>query len=166
MLDAINEQVNAELYSAYLYLSMNAYFQNKNLPGFANWMMIQTGEEMAHAMKQYNYINDRGAKALLKQIAAPPAEWKNPLDVFNNVYEHEKKVTALINNLMDIAIKEKDHASQIFLQWFVTEQIEEEKNAGEIVEKLKLIGSDTTAIYILDKELALRAPAPPQGGPA
>ena len=159
--DAINGQVNAELYSSYLYLAMEAYFQSLNLPGFANWMRVQTQEEMFHAMKMYDFVNSRGGRVTLDAIAKPPGEWKSPLAVFEAGYKHEQKVTGLINDLVDLAIKERDHATNSFLQWFVTEQVEEEKNASDIAGKLRLIKDSAEAIYMLDKELALRVYTPP-----
>ncbi len=159
--EAINEQINAELYSAYLYLSMQAWFESMNLPGFANWMHVQTLEETTHAMKFYAFLNDRSGKVALKAVAKPPAGWKSPLDVFEATYEHEQKVTGLINNLVVLAMKEKDHATAAFLQWFVNEQVEEEKNADTIAGKLRLIKGSAEAIYMLDKELATRVFTPP-----
>jgi len=161
MTDALNEQVNAELYSAYLYLAMAAYFESENLAGFANWMRIQTQEEVAHAMKIYDFLNERGAAVLLKAIAKPPAKWASALAVFQATYKHEQKVTAMINELVNLAISAKDHATNSFLQWFVNEQVEEEKNAAGIVGKLKLIKNSPQALYMLDKELAQRVFTPP-----
>jgi ferritin len=161
MQDALNKQVNAELYSAYLYLSMAAYFESSNLPGFANWMRIQTQEETAHAMKIYDYICERGGRVTLKAIEAPPADWKSPLAVFEAVLKHEQKVTGMINELVNLAIAGKDHAAQIFLQWFVSEQVEEEKSADEVLQKLKLTKSMPGALYMLDKELSQRIFTPP-----
>lgn len=159
--EALNEQINAELYSAYLYLSMVAYFESVNLPGFAKWMRAQTQEEVMHAMKIYDYINERGGRVVLKAIAEPATKWKSPLAAFEAAYKHEQKVTGLINGLVDLAIKEKDHATNAFLQWFVTEQVEEEQSADEIVQKLKLIASAPGAVYMLDKELGQRVFTPP-----
>jgi ferritin len=158
---ALNEQVNAEMYSAYLYLSMESYFKSLNLNGFANWMRVQTQEEMFHAMKMYDFIITRGGRVLLKTIEGPTTEWKSPLDVFKEVCKHEQKVTGLINNLVDLAIKEKDHATNSFLQWFVTEQVEEEANADELVKQLKLMENAPGGMYMLDKELAQRVFTPP-----
>jgi len=158
---ALNDQVNAEFYSAYLYLSMNSYFESINLPGFANWMLIQTQEELTHAMKIYNFVNERGGRVTLKSIEQPPTEWDCPLAVFQATYEHEQKVTGLINNLVNLAIEEKDHATNSFLQWFVNEQVEEEKNAGDLVGKVKLVETSPQALYMLDKELAQRIFTPP-----
>ena len=153
---AINEQINKELYSSYLYLSMAAYFEDQNLPGFATWMYVQEGEEREHGKKFYEYLVDRGAKVELKAIAAPATTWKSSLDVFKEVQKHEAAVTASINSLYELALSEKDYASQIMLQWFITEQIEEEKNAAEIVQKLELIESKGTAVLMLDHELGHR----------
>ncbi len=161
MQDALNAQVNAELYSAYLYLAMEAHFQSANLPGFANWMRVQTQEEVSHAMKIYDFINSRAGRAKLDAIDKPPGEWKSSLAVLEATYKHEQKVTGLINKLVDLAIKEKDHATNGFLQWFVTEQVEEEENASELVGKLKMLKDNPQAIYMLDKELAQRVFTPP-----
>ena len=156
MQKALNGQVNAELYSSYLYLSMNAYFKSVNLDGFANWMNAQTQEELMHAMKIYDFINQRGGRAILAAIDAPPAQWDSPLAVFEDTLKHEQKVTGLINDLVDIAIEERDHATQIFLQWFVTEQIEEEESVGNVLEQLKLLGDAKQGLFMMDRELATR----------
>ncbi len=156
MEDALNEQVNAELYSAYLYLSMESYFKAQNLNGFANWMRIQTQEEVAHATKIYNFINERGGRVILKAIEGPPTEWDSALTVFKAVYEHEQKVTGLINDLVDLAIKEKDHATNSFLQWFVNEQVEEESTADEIVQQLKMMENAPGGMFMFDRELGQR----------
>ena len=161
MQDVLNNQVNKELYSAYLYLSMEAYFNSINLKGFANWMQVQVQEELAHVMKFYNFINERNGKVILDQIEGPPSEWGSPLAIFENAYQHEVKVTGLINNLVNLAIEEKDHATNSFLQWFVTEQVEEESSADEIVQKLKLIGNDPSGLFMLDQALATRVFTPP-----
>jgi ferritin len=153
---ALNGQVNAELYSSYLYLSMNAYFKSVNLDGFANWMYAQAQEELMHAMKLYDFINQRGGRTLLAAIEAPPAQWDSPLAVFEDTLKHEKKVTGLINGLVDIAMEERDHATQIFLQWFVTEQIEEEESVGNVLEQLKLLGDAKQGLFMMDRELATR----------
>lgn len=158
---AINEQINAELYSAYLYLSMSAYFAATGLPGFANWMRVQAQEEMFHAMKFFDHVNERGNRVTVKAIGEPPAQWDNPLAVFANALEHEQKVTGLINNLVNLAQSEKDHASSIFLQWFVSEQVEEEASAGTVLQKLKLIGHDASGLFVLDGEMAQRIFTPP-----
>ena len=158
---ALNEQVNAELYSAYLYLSMEAYFKSLNLNGFANWMRVQTQEEIAHAMKIYEFINERGGRITLKAIDGPLTKWDSPLAVFKAVYEHEQKVTGLINNLVDLAIKEKDHATNAFLQWFVNEQVEEESSADDMVQQLKMMEKAPGGMFMLDRELGQRIFTPP-----
>ena len=161
MEDALNEQINAELYSAYLYLAMSSYFESVNLSGLARWMKMQTQEEMFHAMKMYDFVNERGGRASLKAIAQPQLDWDSALAVFNDVYQHEQKVTGLINNLVDLALAERDHATNIFLQWFVSEQVEEEATASSIVEKLKMIGDDASSLFALDQELGQRVFALP-----
>ncbi|MCX8063522.1 MAG: ferritin, partial [Anaerolineales bacterium] len=138
MQDAMNEQIKNELYSAYLYLSMAAHFESKTLSGFANWLRIQAEEELGHAMKFYNFILERGGTVSLKAIDQPPSSWNSNLEAFEQVLAHEQKVTKLINDLYELALKEKDYPSQVMLQWFIEEQVEEEKNATEIIEKLKL----------------------------
>jgi|ERR1041385_5605299 ferritin len=157
MQDAINEQINKEFYSSYLYLSMAAYFEDKILMGFGHWMRIQADEEREHAMKFYNYILDAGGRVQLKAIEAPPTEWKSNLQVAEQVAEHEAKVTASIHSLYELALKEKDYAAQILLQWYITEQVEEEKNAAELVANLKLIEERGTAVLMLDHRLAKRS---------
>ncbi len=153
---ALNEQLNAELYSAYLYLSMNAFFKTVNLDGFANWMSAQAQEELTHAMKFYEFINQRGGRVVLTEIEAPPTEWDSFRTVFEETLKHEQKVTTLINALVETALEERDHATNIFLQWFVTEQIEEEENVGNVLEQLKLIGEDKGALFMMDRELSKR----------
>jgi ferritin len=159
--DAFNSQINAELYSSYLYLSMSAYCDSQNLAGMANWMRIQAQEEHTHAMKFFEFVNERDGRVLLTQIEAPKTEWTSPLDVFEETLAHEQKVTGLINDLVDLSLSEKDHASNTFLQWFVTEQVEEESTAKTIVDKLKLIGDNPVALYMLDGELGQRTLPPP-----
>ena len=159
--DALNKQINAELYSSYLYLSMSAYFESINLKGCANWMRVQTQEELVHAMKFYDYLIERGGKVVLSSIESPPTEWPSPLAIFENAYQHEQKVTGLINDLVDLAIAEKDHATNNFLQWFVSEQVEEEASADEAVQKIKLMGDARGGIFMLDRELAQRVFTPP-----
>jgi len=156
MQDGINEQINKELYSSYLYLSMAAYFENKNLPGFAHWMRVQEGEEREHAMKFYDFLLERGGTISLKAIDAPPAAWKSDLELFKEVATHEAKVTGLINALYELALKEKDYPSQVLLQWYITEQVEEEKNAAEIVASLEMIDRHETAVLQLDHRLGKR----------
>jgi ferritin len=154
--DAVNEQINKELYSSYLYLSMAAYFENKNLPGFAKWLHVQTDEERGHGMKLYQHLVDRGGRVLLKAIAAPATEWKSNLEVFKEVQAHEAAVTASINSLYELALKEKDYPLQVLLQWFINEQVEEEKNAAEIVQQLEMIDAHGTAVLMLDHQLGKR----------
>ena len=161
MEEALNEQVNAELYSAYMYLSMESYFKSLNLNGFANWMRAQTQEEVTHAMKIYDFINERGGRVTLKAVEGPPTKWDSPLAVFEAVYAHEQKVTRLINNLVDLAIKEKDYATNSFLQWFVNEQVEEESSADEVVQQLKMIENAPGGMFMLDRELGQRVFTPP-----
>jgi ferritin len=163
MRNALNEQINAELYSSYLYLSMASYFKRLNLEGCARWMEVQALEEVTHAMKFFDFVNNRGGKVDLKAIEGPQTSWGSPLAAFEAVYEHETKVTRLIYNLADIAIEEKDHATGNMLQWFVTEQVEEESSADAIVQKLRLIGGDGGNLYLLDQELAQRVFTPPPG---
>lgn len=158
---ALNEQLNKEMYSAYLYMSMSAHSTNIGLSGFANWFMVQYHEEMEHAMKIYNYINEQGGKVKLMAIDEPPSVFKGPMDMFQKTLKHEQFITKSINDLMNLAIKEKDHATQIFLQWFVTEQIEEESNDNEIIDKLKLAGDKGNGLFMIDKELGARVYVPP-----
>jgi len=161
MQEALNQQVNAELYSSYLYLSMAAYFESINLKGFASWMRVQTQEELVHAMKFYDFIIERGGKVLLSSIEGPPTEWVSPLAIFEHAYEHEQKVTGLINKLVDLSADEQDHATSNFLQWFVAEQVEEEASADEVVQKIKLMGDASGGLFMLDRELAQRVFTPP-----
>lgn len=161
MQEALNAQVNAEFYSAYLYLSMESYFQSLNLNGLANWMRVQTQEELTHAMKIYDFINERNGRALLKAIDGPPTEWNSPLAAFEATYAHEQKITGLINDLVNLAIKEKDHATNSFLQWFVNEQVEEEASADEIVQQLKMMENAPGGMFMLDRELGQRIFTPP-----
>jgi ferritin len=159
MQKALNGQMNAELYSSYLYLSMNAYFKSVNLDGFANWMYYQAQEELEHAMKFYDFICQRGGRVQLAQIEAPPSEWNSPLAVFEDTLAHEQKVTGLINDLVEIANEQRDHASQIFLQWFVSEQVEEEDSVGGVLEQLKLMGEAKGGLFMMDREMAKRRPS-------
>ncbi|MBE0698401.1 MAG: ferritin [Anaerolineaceae bacterium] len=156
VLDAMNNQINHELYSAYFYLSMSASCETANLPGFAAWLRLQAQEEQEHAMKFYEFILDRGGKVTLQAIPQPPIDFASPLAIFEQVYQHEQKVTALINKIYDVATSEKDVASQIFLQWFITEQVEEEKNASQIVDLLQKIGPSVGSLYQLDHNLGKR----------
>jgi ferritin len=156
MEEAINKQINAEIYSSYLYLSMCAYFESIGLAGSASWMRQQAQEEMFHGMKMFDYVNERGGRVVLQAIEQPQTEWTSAFDVFENVLSHERKVTGLINDLVNLALDERDHATNIFLQWFVSEQVEEEASAGDIVDKLKLIGNDANGLFMLDRELGQR----------
>jgi len=164
MVDALNGQINKEMYSAYLYMSMSAYSESKGLKGFANWFYVQYKEEMEHAMKIYHYVQEQSAQVKLLAIEQPPVEFGSPLDMFEKTLAHEQFVTKSINGLMDQAISEKDHATQIFLQWFVTEQIEEEANDNEIIDKLKLAGQEGNGLFMIDKELGVRVYTPPAEG--
>lgn len=154
--DAINEQIQAELYSAYMYLSMSAYFESINLSGFAHWMRVQTHEEMEHAMKFYHYVFERGGRVALSAIQQPPVEFESALDVAQKTYAHEQHVTSLIHKLYELAVAEKDHATAVFLQWYINEQIEEENNARTIVERLKLVGDHIQGVLMLDHHLGER----------
>lgn len=156
MEDALNEQINAEIWSAYLYLSMSAYFEADNLPGFANWMKIQWQEELSHATKFFDYVTERGGRVILKPIAAVKTDWTDSTEVFAETLEHEKHVSALINNLVNIAVEEKDHATNNMLQWFVAEQVEEEAAAEEILNQLKRNAGFGHGIIMLDRELGTR----------
>lgn len=157
---AINDQINAELYSAYLYLSMVAYFEDEDLPGMAAWMKAQAQEEVAHATKFFDYVNERGGRVVLDAIEKPDVEWESPLAVFEAAYKHEQYVTGRINELVDIAEELKDRATFQFLQWYIEEQVEEEASADEIVQKLKRIGDKTSALFMLDKEMGGRSFSP------
>ena len=157
----LNKQINAELYSAYLYLSMSAYFEFENLKGFANWMRVQAQEELTHAMKIYDYLNERGGRVELAEVAAPKTSWQGVIEVFEDTYRHEQKVTKLINNLVDVAAEEKDYATVNFLQWFVSEQVEEEASSSAILEQLKLIDGKGPALLMIDRELKQRVFVPP-----
>jgi ferritin len=161
MQEALNDQLNWEIYSSYLYLAMQAYFQSKSLTGFANWMQVQTQEELTHAMKFYGFISERGGRINLKLIEAPPGEWESPLAVFEAGYQHEQLVTGLINKLVDLSLAESDHATNTFLQWFVSEQVEEEDNASTVIERIKLVGEAPGGLFLLDQELGQRTFTPP-----
>ena len=156
MEEALNEQINAELWSAYLYLSMGMQFENTGLNGVANWFKVQFQEEQAHAEILMNYINQRGGRVLLKPIAAVDTDWTTPLDAFKATLVHEQKVTAMINNIYSIAEEEKDYATRERLVWFVNEQVEEEDSAQELIDKFTLIGNDGMGLYTLNQELAAR----------
>jgi ferritin len=156
MQSAINDQINKELYSAYLYLSMAAYFAEENLPGFAKWLLVQEKEEREHGMKLYDFLVDRGGQVLLKAIGEPPTQWKSSLEAFKEVQAHEAAVTASINALYELALAEKDYPAQVLLHWYINEQVEEEKNAAEIVQQLELIDAHGTAVLMLDHQLGKR----------
>jgi ferritin len=159
--DAFNEQITAEFYSAYLYLSMASYFEKINLPGFANWMRIQFQEEQFHAMKIFNYTVERGATVELKAIPQPPNEWDSPLAVFEATLAHEVSVTKMINDLIYLARDERDNAAEVFLQWFINEQVEEESTAENIIGNLKLAKDSSQTLFMLDRELGARVFTPP-----
>ncbi len=154
--NAINDQINKELYSEYLYSSMRAWFADQNLDGFANWMNVQTKEEHAHGMGLYQYLLDRGGKVILKGLETPPSEFKTPLNAFKMTLDHEHFITKSINELMDLAIKENDHAMKSFLQWYVDEQVEEESNDEKIIKKLTLVEGRPEGLLMIDAELAAR----------
>jgi ferritin len=163
MFEAMNDQIKHEIYSAHIYLAMSAHFMDENLPGFANWMRVQYEEEMFHAFKFYDYIFERGGKVELQTIDQPPTEFDTPLSIFEEALAHEKKVTALIHNLYAIAVEEKDYASQVFLQWFITEQVEEEDSAQELVDTLKRMGDSVNGLFMLDRQLGTRTFTPEEG---
>jgi len=156
MVKSINHQINREHYSAYLYLSMAAYAAAEGLNGFANWFTVQMKEEMFHAEKMFNYVNQQGGRVLLEAIEQPPADFSSILDLFEKTLEHEKGVTAMIKNLVKLAREEEDYATESFLQWYVTEQVEEEANPAELIQKLKYIGKDGRGLLMIDKDLAAR----------
>lgn len=156
MQEELNKQINAEMYSAYLYLAMSAYFEDRNLSGFANWMYIQAQEEMTHAMKIYRYVFERGGRVYLQPIEGPPKEWDDAVKVAEEVYAHEQKVTGMIHNLVNLAREEKDHGTDNMLQWFVSEQVEEEANADELLQQLKMVGGKGQGLLMLDRELSRR----------
>jgi ferritin len=158
---AINKQINAELWSAYLYLSMASYFESASLKGFANWMWVQAREEVTHAMRFYKYVVERGGHVTLMEINKVPIIWNSPLNAFEETYTHEQKVTSLINDIVKLAETEKEYATINMLQWFINEQVEEESSADEIIQKLKLIGKDTSGLFMLDQELGTRVFTPP-----
>jgi len=156
MTKALNGQINKEMFSAYLYMSMSAYSNDLGLKGFANWFMVQYHEEMFHAMKLYEYVQRQGETVTLAAIAAPATKFASTLDMFEKTLAHEQFITKSINELMDLAITQKDHATQIFLEWYVTEQVEEEDNDNDIIAQLKLIGDNPHALLMLDRELTGR----------
>ena len=159
--DAFNYQINRELFSEYYYLSMASYFNSAGLSGFENFFLVQVEEERFHAMKMYRFLNEKGGRVFLSEIEAPKTEFKSPLEVFELAYEHEQLVTKLINDLMDLAISENDHAAKNFLNWFVEEQVEEEASMEGIMNKLRLIKGEGHGLLMLDNELATRTFTPP-----
>jgi ferritin len=159
MRDGLNKQINAEMFSSYLYLSMAAYFESINMSGMATWMRVQAGEEEMHALKFFDFVVDRGGRVKLTAIEAPPTEWASPLAAFQAAYEHEQKVTGMINGLVKLAREEGDTASDVFLQWFVTEQVEEEKSADAVVQKLKMVKDSPQGLLLVDQELGQRQAA-------
>ncbi len=156
MIDALNKQINEEMYSAYLYLSMSSWFETIGLKGFANWMKVQFQEEMEHAMKIYDYLLFQGAEIKLLPIQQPPNKWDSPLHAMEETLKHEQHITKCINDLVDLAEELKDRATYNFLQWFIDEQVEEEANDREIIDKLKLINNNTNGLFLLDRELGQR----------
>ncbi len=160
MVDALNKQINEELYSAYLYLSMAAWFDSIGLNGFSNWMMVQYKEETDHAMKFFNYLSQQGESVKLMAIKEPPNSWDSPLHAFEETLKHEQHITACINELVDLAEKLKDRATYNMLQWFIDEQVEEEANDREIIDRLKLIEGSKNGLFMLDRELAQRQYTP------
>ena len=163
MIKAINDQMNAELYSSYLYFSMAAYFDSISLKGCSSWMRVQAMEEQAHTKKFYDFLTARGGRVVLSDIKAPPSNWETPLAVFEHVLEHEQMVTGLINGLVDLALELRDHATNSFLQWYVDEQVEEEENADGILQNFKLNADNPGGLFMIDKELAARVFVPPTG---
>ncbi len=162
--DALNEQINAEFASSYLYYSMSAWFQSVGLPGFAHWMQIQAIEEITHGHKLAAYVGDRGGQVVMQPIVAPPSEWESPLAAFAQTVAHEESITERINQLLDVAIDARDHATQSMLQWFVSEQVEEEATVGELLQKLRLIEQSQGALFIMDRDMGAR-PLPPMAMP-
>jgi len=161
MQKGLNDQLNYELLSAYVYFSMEAYFLDQNLNGFANWMHVQALEEMTHVMRFFNYINEKDGRVLLQAVEGPRTEWESPLAAFENALEHERGVTRRINDLVDLAMSERDHATNAFLQWFVNEQVEEEASAKQVTDNLRMVQSAPGGMFLLDREMATRTFVPP-----
>lgn len=155
--EKMNQQIMHEMYSAYMYLSMSAHCESANLPGFARWLRMQAEEEMEHAMKFYDFIHERNGKVTLFAIDQPPAEFGKPVEIFEQVYGHEQKVTGLINSIYEVSLKENDYPSQIFLHWFIEEQVEEESNSAQILETLKMIGDSANGLFMLDRQIGKRS---------
>ncbi len=158
---ALNDQINAELYSAYMYLSMSAWCDDQGLSGMANWMKAQFQEEMFHADRFFHFVLERGGRITLRAIEAPPTEWASPLDIFEKTLAHERHVTSLVNDLASLALDERDHATHNFLQWFISEQVEEEATADNLVSQLRLIGASGHGLLMLDREMQTRQVTPP-----
>lgn len=156
MQNALNNQLQAELYSAYIYLAMSAHCEDENFTGAAQWLKVQADEEVGHAMRFFNFVQERGGRVELKQIEKPPKEFKSLTDVFQKALEHERKITSRINELYEMAVSKEDYPTQVFLQWFVEEQVEEESSAEQIVDKLKMVGDDKMALLQVDRELGSR----------
>jgi ferritin len=154
--DALNEQIRNEFYSAYVYLAMSAHFEEESLLGFGKWMRAQAAEELSHGMRLFDYLNDRGGHVQLQAIDAPPDSFASPLAIFTQALKHEQQVTQMIHRLYQLAAEENDYPTQVALQWFVTEQVEEEKTAGDIIAQLEMIGENRTALLLLDRDLANR----------
>lgn len=163
MTDALNKQINEEMFSSYLYFAMAADYESKDWPGVASWMKVQAQEEMGHALKIYNWINERGGKAVFEAIDKPQESWASALELFEGALKHEQHITSCFYDLIKVAREEGDISTEIFLQWFVTEQVEEEANANEIVEKIKKVQNSQNGMYMLDKELSVRAVTPASG---
>jgi ferritin len=159
LVDALNDQLKHELYSSYLYLAMSAYCDDQNLPGFAHWMRLQADEEREHAMKFFDFIQDRDGRVVLQSLAQPPRDFGSPTGVFEQVLDHEQEVTSLIEQLYRKASAEQDHATQVFLEWFIAEQVEEEKTALQILETLRMAGDDKVGLLMVDRELGSRTVA-------
>jgi ferritin len=159
ILSAIDDQIHVELSSAYFYLSAASYFENANLAGFTKWMRLQAEEEVGHAMKFFDFVHDRGSRVTLQAIEQPPHDFSSPLDVFTHALQHERTVTAKINDLYALALKENDYPAQVLLQWFISEQVEEEKNATRVLDELKMAGENSSALLLLDNNVAARRTA-------
>ena len=166
VLNKLNEQLNYELASAYVYFAMAGYLESINLKGFSNWMKVQAQEEIAHTARIFNYINDKSARVHMTALDAPKNDWSSPLEALEDAYAHECMISEKINDCVTLAIQESDHSTNTFLQWFVAEQVEEEAAADDIVQKLKLIGDNSSGLYLLDTELMNRSFDDPDGGGA
>ncbi len=161
--EALNQQLNAELYSSYIYLSMSAFCETRNLKGMAHWFRIQAQEELVHVMKFFAYVNDRGGRVQLAGVEAPPVSWGSPLEAFEGALAHERLITSRITDLVSLAQEERDRLTDNFLQWFVGEQVEEEASVDEIVSQLKLVGDNGSGLFMIDRELSQRVFTPPPG---